>query len=234
MTFRLLWPTRSRSGSQFIVKLTRSLYGASLGKVSLVNGARKDTAAKEDTIGDFAQMLKAGQGLAYVRDNGIAAMKYEDPGKDDFVIELMDAYPEARAVTSYRRIEDIISSHYNIRRWGHNEADILYQFSASLSVYRRLFERGQLFMVNVDSPGTFSLDQFAAFLGTTPTRAATDIVAQWEPTNTLEYQQEKHDGGVRQREIPPRIRRLREIHPWVNDVEREYLGMCSTLPSSAR
>jgi hypothetical protein len=196
-----------------------------------VNGARRDTAANEKSLGNFTEMLKAGQGIAYVNDNRISAMKYEDPGKDDFAIELMAAFPEAKAVTSYRRIEDVISSHYNIRQWGHGEADVLYQFSSSLDIYKRLFERGQLFMINVDSPATFSLGQLSRFLNVAPTRAALDVVSGWEPTNTLGYQQEKHDGGIHDRVLPPRIERLREIHPWIEGTERQYLSMCNQLPS---
>lgn len=229
MTFKLIWPTRSRTGSQFVVKLTRSLFGSMLGKVALINGARRDTTQDENTIGVFAEMLAQGRGTEYVQANGIAAMKYEDPGKDDFVLDLLEAYPEAKAVTSYRKIEDVIISHHSIRHWGHREADVIYQFSASLHLYRRLFERGRLYMVNVDDPAGFDLELFARFIGAPVTRSAREIVTGWEPVNTLSYQQEKHDGGQHGRHLPPRIERLREIHPWIEGIEREYLAMCNRV-----
>ena len=232
MSLRLLWPTRSRSGSQFILKLTRSLYGSKLGKVALINGARRDTTANEDTVGSFKEFMADGKGAEYIDANSIGALKYEDPGKDDFVLSIMDSYPEARAVASYRRIEDIIVSHYNINRWGHGEPDVLYQFSASLAMYQELFSRGQLYLVNVDSPETFSLKDLTRFLGVDETRAAREIVAGWEPSNTLAYQQEKHDGGVHGKSTPPRIERLRKIHPWVDEVEQGYLKICNRVPGS--
>lgn len=231
MSLQLLWPTRSRSGSQFVLKLTRALYGSRLGKVALINGARVDTTADASTRGLFKEYLRQGRGTDYVAENRIGGLKFEDPGKDDFVVDLMRASPNAKAVTSYRRIEDIITSHYNISKWGHGEADVLYQFSASIGMYRELFERGQLYMVNIQSPGTFSLDDLTSFLGVKKTSSAEKVVAEWAPFNTLEYQQEKHDGGAHGRAKPPRIERLREIHPWVKSVEQQYLDICNRAPA---
>ncbi len=230
MNFHLLWPTRSRSGSQFVVKLTRSLYGAKLGKLALVNGGRRVTNEAEEAVGDFPALLREGRGVDYVRSNWIAAMKYEDPGKDDFVQELMDAYPEARAVASYRPLEEILTSHYNINMWGHAEPDILHQFSSCLQMYRRLFDHGQLFMLDVSDPSSFSLDAFCHYLGVSPTQPARSIVSEWLPTNTLAYQQEKHDGSLHGRAVPPRLNRLREIHPWIEGHEKGYLAMCNRTP----
>ena len=229
MSFKLIWPTRSRSGSQFVVKLTRSLFGSAIGKVALVNGARRDTTANAETIGSFSEMMVRGEVARYITDNGVGAMKYEDPGKDDGVLQILDAFPEAKAVASYRRVEDIISSHFNIHKWGHGEADVLHQFSACLPLYRELFRAGRLYMVNVDDKQGFSLAEFSSFLGRDETSVAREVVAAWEPTNTLEYQQGKHDGGEHGRQAPPRIERLREIHPWIGPLEQEYLSMCNRL-----
>lgn len=232
MSLQIVWPTRSRSGSQFAVKLTRSLFGSKIAPVHLINGARRDTTEGEHTIGSFSEMFHNGSGIQYIRNNGVRALKYEDPGKDDFVVELMQEYPNAKAIASYRSIEKILISHFNIKRWGHSEADVLHQFSSCLPLYRTLFEAGRLYLLDVDSPQNFDLNAFASFLGVQPSSAAQAIVAEWQPTNTLEYQQEKHDGGTHGRALPPRIDRLREIHSWIDEVERGYRAMCNIAPQN--
>lgn len=211
-----------------MVKLTRAAFGSRLKNVARVNGYRKDNAASADTIGEFRAMFLEGRALEYIADNNIDAMKFEDPGDTDFIIRLFDKYPEAKAVASWRPIEKVLSSHESINKWGHTEANVLHQFSASLHVYRELHRRGQLCLINVESPESFDVDAFCAFLKLPKNPQIEKLAAEWEPVNTLEYQQEQHDGGTHGRVVSDRILAIRDIHPWIPELEDAYVAMTLT------
>ena len=154
-------------------------------------------------------------------------MKYEDPGKDDFIRWTAERWPEAKYIASYRSLELVISSHYNIESWGHDEADVIYQFSASLELYEWLFKRNRLLMIDVTNATDFSVEKVEAFLGIAANDAVKKAVAEWQPTNTLEYQKEK--GGDKNKDVvkPPRIERLFDIHPWAPAIEARYQAICA-------
>jgi hypothetical protein len=220
---QIVWPTRSRTGSQFLLQLTRVTRNGGLGPQSRISGSRREGLKPDDKIGNFHAMFNAGRGVEYLADNRIRSLKYEDPGKDDFALELLDRAPNAVFVTSYRPIERVLESHFNITSWGHNEADVLHQFSACATLYEALASAGRLFMVNVDDPSTFNAEAFRRFLGMAElTENAAALVRAWEPVNDLRYQVERNGGEFTGRVAPPRLDRLRDIHPWVGDVERRY------------
>lgn len=221
---KIVWPTRSRTGSQFVLSLTTSLLGGSnLLNQSRINGARKETYHKEEKAGLFT----IADGLKYIEDNELQSMKYEDPGKDDFVLDILKTYPNAKFVCSYRPLEMVINSHFNIKKWGHHEGDVIYQFSASLALYKEIFEAGQLVMVDVTKPQLFDQEKFASAFNADFTPEFTKVVEGWKPVNDLKYQVEKteefSDDMV---QAPPRIERLSKIHPWIPSLEAQYLQLC--------
>lgn len=221
---KLVWPTRSRTGSQFVLNLTTAWVGyQTLVPQARINGHRVDAYRREEKTGRFS----VADGLKYLEDNNIQSMKYEDPGKDDFIRQVADRWPEAKFVASYRSLERVISSHYNIESWGHDEADVIYQFSASLELYEWLFKQNRLLMIDVTNPADFSVEKVEAFLGAAPSAAVKKTVAEWQPTNTLEYQKEK--GGDKNKDVvkPPRIERLFDIHPWAPAIEARYRAICA-------
>ena len=192
---------------------------------SRISGSRAEGFRRAEKDGDFQAMFADGQGLGYLAQNGIRALKYEDPGKDDFVLELLEAAPQAVFVASYRSIERVIESHHNITRWGHSEADVLHQFSACLTLYEKIADRGRLFLVDVDDRESFDLDASTRFLGVDAVPGkARDGVAGWQPVNDLQYQVEK-TGTFHGRVTPPRLERLREIHDWIEGHEARYADL---------
>lgn len=220
---RVVWPTRSRTGSQFVLQLTTAL-GIGLAPSARVNGHRTDRYKPETKTGDFKAMFEEGRAAHYLRDNGIRALKYEDPGKDDFVLALLDLAPEARFVASYRRVESVIESHHNLR-WGHGVEDVLYQFSACATLYEQLADAGRMFLVDVEDRSRFDLEAFCRFLDSPVSRRAKALVDRWQPINDLKHQVEKSGETYVERVSTPRLDRLRRIHPWIDDVERRYLDL---------
>lgn len=224
MSLKIVWPTRSRTGSQFLLKLTTALTGAALiDPQARVNGARQNFSEKEE-VNTFKKMFLEGRGLTYLREHNIVSMKYEDPGKDDFILDVHREFPNAVFLASYRKIEDVISSHYNIEKWGHHESDVLYQFSACLRLYEELAKDNRFFMLNIDEPGQFSLDCMADKIGVAVTSKARSLVEEWQPINDLKYQVEK-DRVFTGRKEPPRMDILRKIHPWIDKTEQKYLEL---------
>jgi hypothetical protein len=110
-----------------------------------ITGSRTDTYRTEEKIGNFS--LNAG--MAYLEKNNIKSMKYEDPGKDDFILEVAARWPNSKFICSYRPLPLVITSHYNIKTWGHEESDIIYQFSSCITLYEELHKQNRLMMVDV-------------------------------------------------------------------------------------
>lgn len=221
----VVWPTRSRTGSQFVLQLTFAVSG-DIQPQSRVSGARREGHKPQEKSGDFWEMFRKNEGYHYLADNRIRGLKFEDPGKDDFIAGLLELAPNARFVASYRPLESVIESHYNIAKWGHSEADVLYQFSACLTLYERLAATGRFFLINVDEPQQFNLQAFASFLDRGVTDRAKTLAAAWTPVNTLQYQVEKSGAEYEGRRRAPRLDRLREIHDWIPDYEERYQALC--------
>lgn len=226
---QIAWPTRSRTGSQFVLQLTTAFRGGGLAPQSRISGARRESFRPAEKEGDFHSLFHQGLGVQYLQMNKIRSLKYEDPGKDDFILELHKG-SHARFVASYRRIEKVIESHHNIKSWGHREDDVLYQFSACATLYEQLSSDGRLFLIDVDRPDRFNIGAFARFLGVANVpQKALELVRGWLPINDLKYQVEKSGIEFTGRRSPPRLERLRSIHPWVDDTERRYEALLTPL-----
>jgi hypothetical protein len=194
---------------------------------SRISGNRQEGYRPEEKTGEAQELFREGRGGEYLALNDIASLKYEDPGKDDFILSLLDAAPSARFVASHRPIERVIESHHNISTWGHDEADVLHQFSACLSLYEHLAESGRMFLINVDDKTMFDGDAFAHFLDKDALSSrAQKLIDEWQPINDLKYQVERTGKEYLGRTAAPRIERLREIHTWINDHEERYLDLC--------
>lgn len=218
---KVVWPTRSRSGSQFVLQLTTACLGLkALTPQARINGCRVDTFGK----GRCAFQVR--DGVPYLRGYDIQSLKYEDPGKDDFILEVAREFPEAKFVASYRPLIEVLESHYNLRSsWGHDEADVLHQFKSCLELYETLYEQGRLCMVDVNLPQLFSPEKFAGFLGVAARAEFLDFVTRWEPTNTLDYQQAKSGTAAPRKEFPNFDALLRR-NPWALKAEADYRQLC--------
>ena len=223
---KIVWPTRSRTGSQFVLNMTSSLFKKEdLYPQCRINGYRKDSYYPEQKKKNFS--IK--NGIEYIVENNIQSMKYEDPGKDDFILEVMERYPQAVFVCSYRPIEKVINSHFNIKKWGHDESDVIYQFSSSLALYKKIDQQGKLVMIDIEAKDKFDKSKFLSALGGEANSRFESIIDQWAPVNDLKYQIEKSEKyNEKKIQLPPRIESLREIHPWIPELEKEYLDLCKS------
>jgi hypothetical protein len=217
-----VWATRSRSGSQFVVKLTEALLGSRLQPQSRITGARRESLNVERDP-SFHDLLNEQKELEYFSVYDIRSLKLEDPGLDDLAGRIFDVYPNSKWMASHRKLEDIIISHFNIKKWGHNEQYVLKSFRTSLTLYERLAADGRIFVLDVDKPNVFRLEAFASFLGCQPTEKAAAMIREWKPVNDLAYQKQKYgERFTDDKEIPPGINNLRDRCPWIDEFESRY------------
>lgn len=222
---KLVFPTRSRTGSQFVVSLARTMHTPLMkGRFGAINGYRTNTREPEDQKGRFREDYTGGRAFDNIERNGISYMKFEDAGQDEFILQLARRYPDCKFVASHRKIEKVIDSHFNIKKWGHSIDDVLFQFSACLSIYEELFAMGRFFLIDVDQPAGFSLDAFAAFMDGTPSDETRAMVEGWKPVNDLEYQISKGGKDFDPAAVVahPALETLRRRHFWIDEADRRY------------
>ncbi|MGF6861694.1 hypothetical protein ABIE69_002267 [Rhodobacteraceae bacterium MBR-64] len=162
-------------------------------------------------------------------------MKFEDAGKDDFVLEIASRYPECKFVASHRSIEKTINSHFNIQAWGHSIDDVLFQYSACLTIYEELFALRRFYLIDVDRPASFSLNAFTSFMGGSASEKTHAMVAGWMPVNDLAYQISKAGKGFNPNavKVHPALKNLRQRHFWIDDAESRYQALIKGCNSAA-
>jgi len=219
----LVWATMSRSGSQFLLKLTfQVLAEEHLWPQARISGARVD--GLEYRSPSFHELYDCDDPIKYFDIHNIKSVKIEDPGINGLAAKIADAYPESKWLTSLRDLNQIIISHYNIIKWGQGEAYILKSFKGSLKLFKRLADENRLFIVNIDKPKDFDLDRFVEFVGGEATDEAKQLVKTWAPINTLAEQQKQYDES-NGRKVPSDLHSLRSRILWVKKAEEEFYDL---------
>jgi hypothetical protein len=220
----VIWGTRTRGGSQFLLKLTVALLGRETQPQSRLNAARREAVAAERTpsLSDYVRMRRA---MDYFRYHQIAAVKLEEPGMDHWGRRLAAAFPKAPWLGNHRPIEKIIRSHYNLS-WGFPEQKLLERTRATLDFYEDLAAQGRLFVLAIDRPEIFDLSAFAAFIGAPITPEARAIAADWPPVNDLADLRASAGDPLQEVEEPPQLDTLHERYPWVADMEARFDALC--------
>ena len=223
----LCLPTRSRSGSTFVNKLALLVDSPLVkGKPAGITGSRLNNREVGGERGEFNTAYKSGNSIDYIRKKEINIIKLEDPGKDSLVREIAESFPSCVFVASHRSLEKTVNSHLNIKKWGHSIEDVIYQYSACISIYEDLAKAGRLFLVNVDDPASFSPDSFCRFLKGRSCLEFEQFVQEWRPVNDLSYQKDKFGeefhGVIEEHH---QSKSLGSIHFWVAQAEAKYLKL---------
>jgi len=222
---RIIWACGTRTGSEFAVKLTRKFMASDLYPYSAVTPGRVDTINRE--VGFLLRSaIENGKPEQYFRDLGSQSVKIEEPGRDDLLLRLCNAFPDAVVVTTFRKIENIVVSHHNLP-WGHSEKQVLVDWRCALEMFEMVSERKRLFVIDIDHPSTFSDEAFAAFLDSPLLSDAKEVVREWRVQNDLKYQQGK-SGLTQPKQIPAGISSLRTRYYWIDEVEEKYRHLVSS------
>lgn len=221
---KLVFATMPRSGSEFLIKLTKLTLGEDLPVVSLTPGRQIESDGAHGK--EYIQSREEGKGIEYFQKKEIEYLKLESPGADTLAYELSVHFPSAKWITSLRRIEDIIVSHFNIKKWGWPEEKVLHSYVCDLMCFEYLASLKKLFIVNIDAPKLFSLPKLAAFLGgRLPGKSVNDFIVDWRVINPLARQQQKAGEVMTDKIAPPHLTTLRKRHPWIDDIEARYMAL---------
>lgn len=217
----IVWACGTRTASEFLVKLTRAVAGEEFRPYAAITPGRIDS-IDPSREPDLRKFMREERGADYFRHHGIRTAKIEEPGEDSLLSEVMTAYPELRCMTTLRRIEDVIISHYNIESWGRSESAVLKSWSAAIGVFELLSREGRLYVVDINRPSSFTVASMAAFLGVKPSADAVQWVSEWPVTNDLNYQKERSGERGGEKSYPADIATLRERHSWIDEIEQRY------------
>ncbi len=227
---RVIWGTRMRGGSQFLLTLTVALLGRETQPQSRIDAARRDHLATGRSP-SLQECIGRSRPIDYFRAHDIAAVKLEEPGMDPWGKWFAAAFPDTPWLGNHRPIEKIIRSHHNLR-WGSCENRLLRRARKTLKFYENMAAQRRLFMLNIDKPQSFDLPAFAAFLRADITAEARRIVDAWPPINDLAHIRAAAGNPLEEVIEPPDLETLRQRHPWVDDMEARFESLCE--PRSRR
>lgn len=225
---RVIWGTRARGGSQFLLTLTVALLGRETQPQSRINAARREHLAI-DRSPTLEECVEQGRLAGYFREHDIAAVKLEEPGMDRWGKKLAAAFPDTPWLGNHRPIEKIIRSHHNLK-WGFSERKVLTRARKTLRFYEDMARQGRLFVLHIDRPQAFDLPAFAAFLRTDITAEARRIVSEWRPVNDLAHIRAAAGDPLEQVVEPPDLDTLRQRYAWVADLEARFESLCQCPP----
>ncbi len=229
---RVIWACGTRTGGGFLITMTRALIQDDLRPTAGISIGRLDR-EDPDRTPDLKSFFAKGKPWEYIERFGLVSLKIEEPGVDDLLPTLADRYRGAKVLMTIRRIEETITSHFNIKQWGAPESSILEWYRRGIDHFESLAERGQLFVLNIDEPGAFDIAHMAAYLGCEVSARAMNMAENWPILNDLNHQKQKAGEHFKSREKPPEIDTLHERNPWLARVEQRYRDLwrlCSTVP----
>ncbi|MDZ7833002.1 MAG: hypothetical protein U5L07_14740 [Desulfobacterales bacterium] len=220
----IFFATMPRSGSEFVIKLTRLLLNVNYQSlISLTPGRMLNRENEKSKI--FQEKISEGKEIDYIKENSFKYIKVESPSADILSYDLSAAFPSSKWITSFRSIDEIIISHYNLKTWGWTERRILNAYVCDLVFYEFLDRQKRLFAVNINEPEMFNLDKMIDFLES-PVNIrdqAINFINNWYVVNPLDRQQKKASEEVLgEKDIPPNLSSLRDRHPWLLNIEFRY------------
>ena len=220
---KFFFATMPRSGSEFVIKLCRLLLEIDYSLIlSLTPG--RIVNYKEGKSKIFQEKINEGKEVEYIKEKKYNYIKVESPSADILCYDLSSSFPDSKWIVSFRSIDEIIISHYNLKSWGWPERKILNAYICDLAFYEFLAKQGRMFFININKPGNFNLNRMVEFLGVSYviSEQAKDFIQNWYVVNPLERQQKKAKEEVGLKEIPANLSSLRTRHPWLLEIEERY------------
>jgi hypothetical protein len=181
---RILFAAGSRSGSEFSIDLVSALLGgeepAPLARVH---------SARESHLGDWTPAYSAfkedGRIEDFVTTHELDALKLEDPGVDDDAYRMLEKFPDAIVIATYRPLEKIINSHGNIKPWGMTPEKVEYNWSNNLRFFEHAKSKNRLILVPLEDKEAFDVGAAFEMLGSEPNLAWEKFWQNWPIVNDL-------------------------------------------------
>ncbi len=223
---RVILASMPRSGSQFTMKLIETVMGVKFpgSSFSITPGRRITNNCQQPQ--ELNEFIRKGKGVEYFRKLNDHFFKIESPGNDTLCLDLSAFFPDIKWIVSMRKIEDIITSHFNLLTWGWPEKKIIIFYKNDLFIYEYISKKYGLQVVNIDEPNQFDLDKLINYLEIDSINVeAENFIQKWSVVNPLSYQKEKSNEKPNEKEIPENLNTLRLRHPWINDIEYRMLKL---------
>ena len=179
---KYLFAAGSRSGSEFSISLTSALLGDEPEPIGKVHSARE---SQGDFDPPYSHYRSTGRIADFVTDNGLSALKLEDPGVDDDADRLFAAFPGAVVIATFRPLDRIINSHGNIRPWGMAPDRVAANWAANLAFYERARAADRLVMIPLEDRDAFDSARAARLLKVTPGEGWQAFHDDWPVVNDL-------------------------------------------------
>jgi hypothetical protein len=201
----VIWLVLPRSGSEFLVHLTRTLYPDRLMPQSSLTPGRREKALPSSILpasesgAAFARHARAGRPQDYFTSHGARSAKIEIPFADDLADRLADAFPACRFLASIRSFQLMADSHAALS-WGLPAGRLLEAYRRHAERIARFATKSDVLFVDIERQVPFEADTFAAFLDRPKTQPFLDFVAAWPPVNTRAYRIERD--GARSPDAP--------------------------------
>lgn len=184
---KYLLASGSRSGSMFSIELLEKFAGAELNPICKVSSARQSVG---DWNPSYRDCRAAGNLVGFVTGHRLNALKLEDPGMDDDAAILLEAFPRAVVVATYRPVEKVVNSHGNIKPWGFPPEKAVSTWIANLGFYEKANLEHRLVLIPLDDPSKFSAEAASQRLGLTVSDDVRTFVRAWPTVNDLKHQKQ--------------------------------------------
>jgi hypothetical protein len=225
---KVIWATGTRTGSQFLVKMTMKALGE-LRRSSLTPG-RKDN-FNSDIKPGFQDYAKQGKRADYFIDHGIEAVKIEHCGMDMLLIELLERFPKAKVLTVLRPFAQIAESHHKIWRasqpatnagWISPEKALTLWIN-DITQLEYVKASGRLLAIDLNGKESFDSAGFLDFLETQNSSQFEQFLETWPVVNDLSHQLKRFDSadGRDDSGAATAIARYIEL-PIVDSIEARY------------
>jgi hypothetical protein len=186
------WVTRPRSGSEFLVRLTRAAFNDELQRLSSLTPARKEK-IKENLEHRAHELLLRKEMLAYVEALDIRSLKIEEPADDSLMMDIAARYPDCRFLTSHRPFADIVMSHSRLV-WGRGPTELVRRYGEFMDAIAPLHEAGRLFVVDITDRAGFEAQAFLDFLNCSTNERFAWFLDTWPVVNSHEHRAEFGEG----------------------------------------
>jgi hypothetical protein len=187
---RVAWLTIPRSGSEFLVALTRSLLGQAVEPTSSLTPGRAEKLLTTNTFDSYLDQQRA---VDYFRDNMVRSVKIEAPFADQILTHIAKAFPACRYLASIRSFDKMAMSHLRIS-WGWQPKKLLNVYRAHTQRVIDFAQQSRVLFIDTEWKELFDSRLFAQFLGAERNARFDAFVKSWPVVNPLAYRVER-DGG---------------------------------------
>ncbi|WP_417713858.1 hypothetical protein [Pseudophaeobacter arcticus] len=217
---RILFAAGSRSGSEFSIQLITALLGGKEPEpLARVHSARESHQGDWSPAYSFFKQQEKIEDFVTVHQ--LEALKFEDPGVDDDAYTLLDGFPDAIVIATYRPLEKVINSHGNIKPWGMAPDTVERNWTNNLRFFEHAKSKNRLIMIPLENKDAFDVAAAFETLGCKPSPSWDTFWQAWPIVNDL-VSQKKISNDASEVSFFMSREEILAKYPETEDNERRY------------